>query len=481
MQKPDLRVLLIDDDEDDYIIIRDLLREINTYRYILTWKSSYESGLEALNSKNYDICLLDFKLGEQSGLDLLEKLNSDFCPIILLTGFGDMELDLKAMRMGAADYLVKEKLIGPVLEKSIRYAHKRGQDIKALREQKENFKTLFNSTFEGIFVIRDGLIQDVNEAAGSIFGVSPKEMLNTQLIDLIRTDRRDVFKKDILENRTTGLECIGVKKDGTEVPLLVASRNLVLQSENAILVAIRDVSQRKQMEAQILRQDRLASLGLLASSLAHEIGTPLGVIRGRAQFISDRSKEMTIKEDMGLITSQIDRISKLVNSLLNLAREKKSSVAIPVNVALVLDDVTRLLKHELERSDIKLDVVCGKDQSVLAEAGPLGQVLLNLLVNSVYAIDEAKKKDRKDGHKISIRVENDGLAKIILVEDTGNGIEEKNLKHLFKPFFTTKDVGVGTGLGLATSYKIVQSWGGSMDVSSRIGQGTLFKLRLKNA
>lgn len=478
MQKPELRVLLIDDDEDDYIVIRDLLREIQTHKYVLTWKSSYETGLDALNSKQYDVCLLDFRLGEQSGLDLLEGRGSDFCPIILLTGFGDMELDLKAMQMGAADYLVKEKLIGPILERSIRYAHKRGQDIKALREQKENFKTLFNSTFEGIVVIKDGFIQDANEAAGSIFGLSSRDMLKVALTEFIRSDYGPEFKQKILENRTTGFECIGIKKDETEIPLFISSRNLVLQGEETVLVAIRDLSQRKQMEAQILRQDRLASLGLLASSLAHEIGTPLGIIRGRAQFISDKAKEETVKQDMGLITSQIDRIARLVNSLLNIAREKKSSITIPVNVATVLDDVTRLLQHEFERSDVKLEITCDREQTVLAEPGPLGQVLLNLLVNSIYAINEAKKQGRKNGHKISIKVESEGKEKTILVQDSGNGIDEKNLKHIFKPFFTTKDIGVGTGLGLATSYNIVQSWGGSMDVTSRLGQGTTFKFRL---
>lgn len=473
--------MLIDDDEDDFINIRDLLREIKSLKYVITWKPSYHEGIKALQEKNHDVCLLDFRLGEHDGLQVLEdaKQISDTCPIILLTGFGDMELDLKAMQMGAADYLVKEKLTGLLLDRSMRYSFKRAQDTKELREQKENFKTLFNSTFEGIVVYKQGVIQDVNEATGYIFGCHAAEMLNHPLTDFIRADHREEFQKNILDTPDASIESIGVKKDGSEIHLLTSKREVNLQGQKTAIISIRDLTQRKQMEAQILRQDRLASLGLLASSLAHEIGTPLGVIRGRAQFIATKTKEENVKQDMGLVVSQIDRISKLVNSLLHIAREKKSSLSVAVNVTSVLEDVTRLIHHELERNSIKLKITCNPDEFVQAEPGPLGQVFLNLLVNSVHAIDEAKKNGKGIEHKVSISVSEENNEKIISIHDTGSGIEEKNLKHLFKPFFTTKDIGLGTGLGLATSYKLVQSWNGWMDVTSKVGQGTTFKIHLK--
>ncbi len=477
---PEIRVLLIDDDEDDFITLRDLLREIKSQKYLLTWKATYNEGVEAFNQKTFDVCLLDFRLGEFSGLQLLEdsRKSGNTCPIILLTGFGDMELDLKAMQMGAADYLVKEKLSGPLLERSLRYAFKRAQDIKELREQRENFKTLFNSTFEGIFVYKDGVIQDANEAASVILGRELREMLNHPLTDFIRSDQRGDFQKSFA--RSPSFETIGIHKDGNEISLLISQKEVTLQGQTTALVAVTDLTQRKQMEAQILQQDRLASLGLLASSLAHEIGTPLGVIRGRAQFIADKAKEPKLKEDMSLITGQIDRVTKLVNSLLHLAREKKSAVSVPVNVTAVLEDVNRLIQHELQRHDVELEVIAEGEHLVKAEAGPLGQVLLNLMVNSLHAIEEAKKHGRLGNHKISVNVFNEDGRKLISVSDTGSGIETKNLIHIFKPFFTTKDIGLGTGLGLATSYKLVQSWNGSMDVTSKVGVGTTFRIKLNS-
>lgn len=222
-------------------------------------------------------------------------------------------------------------------------------------------------------------------------------------------------------------------------------------------------------------------MGLLASSLAHEIGTPLGVIRGRAEYL-----ELQVKDDPNLhkhvevIISQIDRVSKLIRSLLNLARGDQMKSAGQVFLSDVVSEVIELMGHELRRYDIEIknELPAGIPVKVSAEAGPLHQVLLNLLVNSVHAIDTAVKSGRVNGHYIRIALKDLGKNWSICVEDTGCGISEKNMKNLFKPFFTTKDIGVGTGLGLATSYRIVESWGGNFHVKSVEGKGSEFDIVL---
>lgn len=237
----------------------------------------------------------------------------------------------------------------------------------------------------------------------------------------------------------------------------------------------------KESQAQVLQQDRLASLGLLASSLAHEIGTPLGIIRSRAEMASKKPGNETIKQDMDTVISQIDRIAKLVHSLLNLARERRSDFGGSVNLSEVIKDILNLVQHELARKGISLLGVGVPDTFVRAEAGPLGQVLLNLLVNSVHAIEEAIKSGRKINHTITISVDRLEDSVEISLRDTGAGISPKNLLNLFKPFFTTKDIGQGTGLGLATSYKLVQSWSGSISADSVEGEGSVFKIKLLKA
>ena len=225
----------------------------------------------------------------------------------------------------------------------------------------------------------------------------------------------------------------------------------------------------------------MASLGLLASSLAHEIGTPLGIIRSRAELAEKKAKTLpAVQEDMKTIVTQIDRIAKLVKSLLQLARGHKSENAHAVNLNFIVEDMKTLLSHELELKDIAFRCTIDDSTTVKAEPGPLGQVFLNLLVNAVHAIDEERKQGRKGDHKIEIlATETSNVVKIV-VADTGCGIPEMHLTQIFKPFFTTKEIGQGTGLGLATTIKLIVSWGGTIEVKSTVGRGTAFEITLPN-
>lgn len=480
MSLDEFKILLIDDDEDDYVNIRDLLSEITRTRYKLTWKSSYEEGLQAIKSEGFDACLLDYRLGRRTGLELLQEVRRlDLnCPVIFLTGHGDFEIDVQAMQVGASDYLVKSNLTSYLLERSIRYAVKHAFDFQQLRESNDRFKNLFNSTFAGIFVLRGDVIFDANLPTEQIFGYSREEMINVSIVKFLRSDFHGSFRQGLRYEATVGVEAIGVKKDGQEIPLEISSRIINLKGQAMALVAIRDLTERKQMEAQILQQDRLASLGLLASGLAHEIGTPMGVIRGRAEMVGKKADNEFVKENMNLIVSQIDRVSKLVHSLLHLARSSAPSMGASVPLKRVIEDVLILLRHELEQKNIPIEINVVGEPVVRAEAGPLGQVFLNLLVNSIHAIEEARRGGKIDKHKISLSVEEDDKKVKISVRDSGSGISEKNLSQIFKPFFTTKDVGFGTGLGLAISYKLVQSWNGNIDVKSQVGTGTSFTISL---
>jgi two-component system sensor histidine kinase/response regulator len=368
-KKDIIQVLVIDDDQDDLFILTDLLGEVHDQNFQFEWASSYEKGKFALSHKTHDVCFLDYRLGPQTGLDLLNEVINDDCkiPIILLTGYGEHEVDLEAMRVGAADYLVKDQITSTLLERSIRYSVHRAQS---------------------------------------------------------------------LENR-------------------------------------------KQMEAQILMQDRLASVGLLASSLAHEIGTPLGVIRGRAEYLAIQTQgDPQIKKNVDIIVSQIDRVTHLIRSLLNLARGDQIRQSGEVNLSQIVIEVLDLMGHELRKQSIEIQNLLQTELpiQVRAESQPLHQVILNLLVNSVHAIESAILLGRTTSHFIRISADDLETHTVLSIEDSGCGISNKNLKNLFKPFFTTKEIGFGTGLGLATSYRIVESWGASIQVASQEGMGTTFKI-----
>lgn len=135
MGESQVNVLLVDDDEDDYVVTRDLLTESDRHAFKLTWKCNYESALGAMAKETFDVCLVDYRLGSHTGLELLSEaikrgVNS---PIILLTGQADREIDFQAMQAGAADFLVKSQLTSSMLERSIRYAIKDSKNLAALR------------------------------------------------------------------------------------------------------------------------------------------------------------------------------------------------------------------------------------------------------------------------------------------------------------------------------------------------------------
>jgi signal transduction histidine kinase len=364
-----LRILLIDDDRDDEFMFRDLVAQIRAPAWRVDWAPTYDQGLATLLSAQHDICFLDYRLGRETGLDLLKAAVAAGCriPIVLLTGYGEEEVDQAAASAGAADYLVKDRIDVVTLDRCIRYAIHRAETLSTLRDR----------------------------------------------------------------------------------------------------------------EAQVLMQDRLASVGLLASSLAHEIGTPLGVVRGRAEYLAMQPRDQdTVSKNCDIIISQIDRVSGLIRSLLALARGDGTREQGEIDVRGVVDEVAELLEHVFTKNGIRFQNLLPGPLMVRAEQAPLHQVFLNLMVNSVHAIETAIAQGRKAEHFVQVSARSDGARWSIAVQDSGCGVSEANLRNLFKPFFTTKEVGAGTGLGLVTSYRIIESWGGTLEVESREGAGATFRILL---
>ncbi len=459
------------------MVIRDLLADFSGAQMSLHWTPSFEDGLAQVTSRSHDVYLLDYRLGARTGIELLlEALAVGVStPIILLTGRGDPETDERAMQVGAADYLVKGQITAPLLERSIRYSVYRQQNL-------ENFKSLLDSTFEGI-VVHDsgGRILECNRAASSLFGITTPEMLSAKLLSFFTEESAPTVRQVLTAPSTASIEAIGIKAGGVRLFLEISSKPYSHREGPARLTAIRDITSKKDMEAQILLQDRMSSVGLLASSLAHEIGTPLGVIRGRAEMLSlDTEGDPAIRKNVDVILSQIDRVSKLIRSLLDLARGDTSEGTQSIEINRVVEDVLDLMNHEIRKHGISI-VNCLSHSRIYhakAQSGPLHQVLLNLLVNSVHAIESSIASGNLGPHRILIGAsEADGVC-ALAIEDTGCGISKANLRNLFKPFFTTKEIGKGTGLGLVTSYRIIESWGGNLTVSSQEGMGARFQISL---
>ncbi|MCM2279727.1 MAG: ATP-binding protein [Oligoflexia bacterium] len=275
-------------------------------------------------------------------------------------------------------------------------------------------------------------------------------------------------------------EVINRAKDGTIVPVLLTITPFKSPSgeTHGYMGIALDVSSRKELEAKVAQQDRLASIGLLASGLAHEVGTPLGVIRGRAEFLLMQASEQLLRKNLEVIVSQIDRISKLIQSLLRISRGTTTPRLEEVQLAAVIDDVMALVAQNLRADNVAAIVEIPEGLRAFGDFNRLQQVFLNLLMNSVYAIRKAIRDGRKEPHRLAIEASRRGRKIAIEVRDTGCGISPEDLNKIFKPFFTTKDVGEGTGLGLAIVAQLLHEMKGEISVESTQNQGTAFTILL---
>ncbi len=255
----------------------------------------------------------------------------------------------------------------------------------------------------------------------------------------------------------------------------------------AIVHYLKDVTSQKRLEQQLIRSDKLASLGTLVAGIAHEINNPLGIIAGYSEALLDRAEDPELRdrrefEDfpgyLKTIHNEIFRCKTILKSLLEFARPSGGTFR-EIDLNEIIKEVLLLLKHRTSRLQHKLLLDLNRDiPKIYADAGSLRQLLMNLLLNAIYFTPEAGS--------ISIRTEAGdfrgymgGPGRIRLtVSDTGAGIAAGELDKIFDPFFTTKPVGEGTGLGLTICHRIVEEHGGTIDVKSEPGKGTAFIITL---
>ncbi len=484
------RVLLIDDDPDDALILRDHFSDLGRERYSLDLVTTPEAALEKLRDQGsqYDAILLDYRLGSITGLDLLAQLQSEGFeqPVIFLTGFEDPFVDEEASRRGAADYLVKSKISALLLDRSLRYAIAQSMQVRESRRRESNLRKLFDSTFEAIVVHEpQGRMLELNAEAERLLGLTQKavEQGDISLASCLGVKDEQEICKHLEQADGFPFEIHGKRNGFRHRVFEVTTKSYWSAAKEARLTAIRDISEKHDMQKQLLHQERLATVGLFASSMAHEVGTPLGVIRGRAEYVSMMVQDRPeIRSNMELIVSQIDRVTKLIRSWLSLVRQENRQAPAPVSIAETLELVAPIVRHELEKNKIALVNRLRSDALwVVADSEGLQQLLLNLLVNAMHAIAERRAKEPGHIGEISMTTEAVDGAVQLVVADNGAGIKPSALSELFKPFFTTKDVGQGTGLGLAICYQFVTHWGGHIEAENNARDGASFRITFRAA
>lgn len=345
-----------------------------------------------------------------------------------------------------------------------------------LRQSEERHRLLVEVSPDAIFVTRDDRIVFVNNVALRLFGAkTPEEMIGRSPLDFIHPDFQAITRdriKPLIEGGQSGplLEEKFIRLDGATIDVEVAAVRFVDREGPAIQVVLRDITERRRLQEQLRRTERIAELGTLASGMAHEIGTPMNVILGRAEYLMERTSDETLKKGLKTIVTQVERITRVMNQLLAFARRRPVN-RLPVDLRKVLSDCLEIFHERLSRHGIRVDIDADDAlPPVEADADQISQVLLNLIINAVHAMP--------DGGSLRFNVTGAEGTVTLAVSDTGHGIAKEDMAKIFDPFFTTKEVGKGTGLGLTVVKGIMEEHGGSISAQSEPGRGTTFTVTL---
>ena len=354
----------------------------------------------------------------------------------------------------------------------------KADELQRMREFSEN---VIESLHDGLVVVDlDDRVVRWNHQLERIYGVSQDEAVGQTLDSL--------FDREFLESIRASTHPDGrgaddvhrvslVTRHAEPQQVLVNAATVPLRTPDGqagTVVLIEDTTARVQLEEQLQISGKMASIGLLAAGVAHEVNTPLTGISSFTQMLRERAEpDGAEAQVLEKIERQTFRASKIVNGLLHLARPGKLEAGV-VDVHAVITDVLSLLEHQLRTSNVRV-------RRDLASPGPmvqgvehkLQQVFLNLCINAKDAMPK--------GGWLSIRSRVDQDRVVVEVADTGSGIRREDLSRIYDPFFTTKEIGQGTGLGLAITYGIVQEHEGSITCHSTPGQGTEFVLMLPSA
>lgn len=471
-----ISLLVVDDDEDDFILLKSYLEDLQNFRFQFEWTPEYRTALELMKQNKHDVVIIDYLMGSHTGLELLKAAVKDGCrmPVIVLTGKGSHKIDVEAMELGAADFLVKPEINGEKLERSIRYAIERAENMRALAESEEKYRNIFESSRDMIYITdQEGNFIDVNESGARILGYSKMELRKIKASDLYyHAEDRQGFIDAIRQTGTVTNYEVTLKDKSGEKKYCIVSATLqhFPHGEFCILGVVHDITRRRKTERDLVVAEKLAMTGRVARMLAHEIRNPLTNINLTLEQLEFEAANPEFDTYFEMIKRNTRRISDLINELL-LSSRPAEVVKEKHSLHKIIDDTLALALDRITLKNVKVEKNISDHMCELnIDAPKIKTALLNIIINAVEAVPST-------GGIIIINALNEDDHCVITIRDNGHGIPADHIKKLFEPYFTVKNGGMG--LGLATSHNIIQSHGGSIEVESEVKKGTKFIIRLK--
>jgi two-component system, cell cycle sensor histidine kinase and response regulator CckA len=498
-----LSVLIVEDSEDDMLLmLRELRRGGYTIDYVRV--DTPVAMQAALDRQPWDIVIADYTLPAFSAPEALKLLQSQKfdLPFIIVSGTIGEDTAVTAMKAGAHDYIIKGNLarLVPAVERELRETEerrKRHSAEQALQESEERFRQLAENITESVFWMSDPKARQflyVSPAYKSIWGRSCQSLYTnfTEWLEAIHLDDRQQIQAVFFEQSLAGTydeQYRILRPDGSL--RWIRDRGFPIKNDSGepyrVVGIAEDITEKKQLESQFLRAQRMESLGTLASGVAHDFNNLLTPILAAAQLLPVKLAKLDDRDRylLGLIEDSAKRGADLVKQILAFARGVEGN-RVPLQVRHLLSEVLQVARQTFPKAiELRTDIPSTDLWTISADATQLHQVFINLCVNARDAMP--------NGGILSISAENRlidqaytrmnlearvGSYVVVTVADTGTGIAPELLERIFEPFFTTKEVGKGTGLGLSTVLGIVKNHEGFIKVYSEVGDGTRFKVYL---
>lgn len=480
------KILIVD---DDAIMRRVLQNILSSEGYQLEFAGDGPGALNQIAACSPDLVLLDVMLPGMNGFAVCRKVRSDSrfgdVPIIFVTARDDDKSRLEGIEAGADEFLAK-----PVNAAELRARVKTVLDLQRLRRVVSNrskFEKIIELAPEGILVVDvDANIRLSNQAIRNMLKVTDDTAIRLhKIFHYVPREFRDLMGRnleDLLVNNKGPLafELSFKCEDGATFPAEVTASYFPWEAQPCVQIYVRNVEDKKLIERQFLRMQRMQSIGTLAGGIAHDLNNALTPIMVATHLARSVIKDGPAVKFMDTIEKSAMRGRDIIKQILAFARGVEGERRL-VQLKYVVKEIEKIL-HETLPPNIEVSAQIGEQLSgVIGDSTQIHQVLMNLCVNARDAMSA--------GGALSIDLENENLDPLLArryeapapgayvrmsVTDTGTGISKEDLDKIFEPFFTTKEIGVGTGLGLSSSLGIVRSHGGFITVDSEPGRGTSF-------
>ena len=491
-----LQILIVEDNPDDAALLQ---RELSRVGYAGCFEVvDNEAAFAAQLKKSPDLIFSDYEMPHFSGLRALEILAASGLdiPFIIISGTIGEETAVAAMKTGAADYLMKDRLgrLGPAVANALEKCESRAErrlSVHRLRESEERLRQLIENSSDTIVVIDEfGIVGFQSPSMERTLGYEPDAMFGRNVLEIVHLDDQSKVRQSISEALADHGKRLPVEyrirhRDGSWRIFQSIGKSMIEAGGRVkIVVNSRDVTESRLLEAKFLRAQRLEAVGTLASGVAHDLNnilTPVLMVAGllKETLVKPRDRDL-----LSMVERSAKRGAAIVSQLLTFSRGIEGAKA-NLQPRYLIKEVGNLIQETFPRNIALVQNIPDDLWDILVDATQLHQVLLNLCVNARDAMPEGGTITVKAANVDLVAAQIEAHAEVrpgpyleITVTDSGCGIPTDIINRVFDPFFTTKEMGKGTGLGLSTVLGIVKSHQGFVTVESQPGNGTSFHIFL---